>query len=99
ISYIEFHSSPLTNVEAISELIDYAITSDVNYLGFNYPLDRCLNCGFEGTFDKCENCKSDNIKRIRRVSGYLEDVAFFTEGKKAEVVHRTPNTELNRICK
>lgn len=99
ISYIEFHSSPLTNVEAISELINYAITSDVNYLGFNYPLDRCLSCGFNGTFDKCENCGSDNIQRIRRVSGYLEDAAFFTEGKKAEISHRTPNTKLTKTCK
>lgn len=98
ITYIEFQSSPLTNVEAILELIEYAIKSDVNYLGFNYPLDRCRNCGFNGTYDKCEKCGSDDIERIRRVSGYLEDVEFFTKGKKAEVVHRTPNVGSNRIC-
>jgi len=91
ITYLEFRSAPLDNVEAISELIEHAIKSDVNYLGFNYPLDICLDCGNKGTFDNCDKCGSDNIKRIRRVSGYLEDSSFFTKGKQAEVAHRTPN--------
>lgn len=91
ISYLEFTSAPLTNVEAISELIEHAIKSDVNYLGFNYPMDICLDCGSRGTFDDCEKCGSKDIKRIRRVSGYLEDAAFFTEGKKAELAAREPN--------
>jgi len=91
ISYLEFTSAPLNNVEAILELIEHAVKSDVNYLGFNYPLDICLDCGARGTFDDCENCGSKNIQRIRRVSGYLEDAAFFTEGKKAELAAREPN--------
>ncbi|MBD3214355.1 MAG: hypothetical protein GF311_17220 [Candidatus Lokiarchaeota archaeon] len=91
ITYLEFRSAPLRNVEAISELIEHAIKSDVNYLGFNYPLDICLDCGNKGTYDNCEKCGSENIKRIRRVSGYLEDSSFFTKGKQAEVAHRTPN--------
>ncbi len=91
ITYLEFRSAPLNNVEAISELIEHAIKSDVNYLGFNYPLDICLDCGNKGTYDNCDKCGSENIKRIRRVSGYLEDSSFFTKGKQAEVAHRTPN--------
>jgi len=91
ISYLEFQSAPLKNVEAISELIDYAIKMDINYLGFNFPIDTCLDCENTGTFDVCGKCGSSNILRIRRVSGYLEDVAFFTPGKKAEVAHRKPN--------
>jgi len=91
ITYIEFRSAPLNNVEAISELIEHAIESDVNYLGFNYPLDICMDCGNRGTYDTCDKCGSNKIKRIRRVSGYLEDSDFFTNGKKAEVAHREPN--------
>lgn len=91
ISYVEFQSAPLNNVEAISELIEYAIAQDINYLGFNFPMDRCMDCGVTGTFDDCENCGSKNIQRIRRVSGYLEDSEFFTSGKKAEVSYRKPN--------
>lgn len=92
ISYVEFQSSPISNYEAISELIDHAIKNDVNYLGFNFPLDQCRKCGMTGTFDSCEKCGSDDIQRIRRVSGYLEDAEFFTKGKKAEVASRQPNT-------
>ncbi|MCP6719390.1 MAG: hypothetical protein KJI71_04110 [Patescibacteria group bacterium] len=91
ISYVEFQSAPLNNVEAISELIEFAIKSDVNYLGFNFPMDFCKDCGTTGTFDNCGKCGSTNILRIRRVSGYLEDADFFTPGKKAEVAHRKPN--------
>ena len=81
----------MNNVEAISELIEFAIKSDVNYLGFNFPMDCCKDCGTTGTFDNCGKCGSTNILRIRRVSGYLEDANFFTPGKKAEVAHRKPN--------
>jgi len=91
ISYVEFQSAPLNNVEAISELIEFAIKRDVNYLGFNFPMDCCKDCGTTGTFDNCGKCGSTNILRIRRVSGYLEDANFFTPGKKAEVAHRKPN--------
>jgi ribonucleoside-triphosphate reductase len=91
ISYIEFKSAPLNNIEAIEELVECAVKYNVNYLGFNYPMDRCLDCGTTGTFDDCEKCGSKKIQRIRRVSGYLEELDFFTPGKKAEVAHRKPN--------
>ncbi|KKL78851.1 hypothetical protein LCGC14_2020700, partial [marine sediment metagenome] len=91
ISYVEFQSAPLNNFEAIMELIEHAIKMDINYLGFNFPMDVCLDCDNVGTFDICDQCGGNNIQRIRRVSGYLEDAAFFTPGKKAEVSHRKPN--------
>lgn len=91
ISYIEFKSAPLSNTEAIHELVESAVKYNVNYLGFNFPMDRCLDCGATGTFDSCEKCGSKKIQRIRRVSGYLEELDFFTPGKKAEVAHRKPN--------
>lgn len=91
ISYIEFKSAPLNNIEAVAELVEYGVLNNINYLGFNYPMDNCLDCGITGTFDTCSNCGSANIKRIRRVSGYLEELDFFTPGKKAEVAHRKPN--------
>jgi ribonucleoside-triphosphate reductase len=92
ISYVEFGSAPLANTEAVKEVIDVAVDSGVSYFGINFPLDSCLECGNIGTFDDCPACGSSNIQRIRRVSGYLEDLIFFTDGKKAEVAHRKPNT-------
>jgi len=94
ISYVEFSSAPLDNAEAINEVIQGGIDSGVNYLGINFPLDRCLSCGEQGTFDCCPGCGSGHIHRVRRVSGYLEDLQFFTAGKKAEVARRTANATL-----
>jgi len=91
ISYVEFHDAPLANVEALADLIAYAAHQGVSYLGFNFPLDICQDCGQHGTFDDCPVCGSKDVKRIRRVSGYLEDLNYFTRGKVREVSRRRAN--------
>ncbi|MDH5645184.1 MAG: hypothetical protein OEZ01_04210, partial [Candidatus Heimdallarchaeota archaeon] len=78
ITYIELNSAPIGNSEAIIEVIRAAETAGVHYLGFNYPLDICNKCGEKGVFDFCEYCGSNDILRIRRVSGYLEILDYFT---------------------
>jgi ribonucleoside-triphosphate reductase len=91
ITYVEFESAPLDNLEALYELTQYSIKKGISYLGFNYPMDICLNCNNIGTFDVCNVCLSEDIKRIRRVSGYLEDLDYFTKGKLSEVKIRKAN--------
>lgn len=91
ITYVELPSVPLGNLVALNEIVSKGIYSGINYLGINFPLDICNDCGEKGTFDTCGNCKSGNITRFRRVSGYLEDYNYFAEGKKKEVLHRNPN--------
>ncbi|MDR0550795.1 MAG: DUF3029 family protein [Spirochaetaceae bacterium] len=91
ITYIEFRSAPLTNTLALLDAIQYAEEKGISYLGFNYPLDICNICGINGTFDVCPKCGSDDIKRIRRISGYLEDLNYFTQGKNAEAKIRKAN--------
>ena len=91
ISYVEFPSAILENVEAIDDAVRFAASRGVSYIGFNFPLDTCRKCGYTGTFDACDRCGSDDILRIRRVSGYLEDLSHFTKGKKAEAGERAAN--------
>lgn len=91
ITYIEMESAPIGNSEAIMEIIDAAEIAGVHYLGFNYPLDVCNRCNEQGVFNICPNCNSEDILRIRRVSGYLEILEYFTPGKKAEVKNRKSN--------
>ncbi len=91
ITYIELGEAPLNNVEGLEEYINIAIKAGVHYLGFNYPKDVCNDCEFTGVFDDCPHCKSKNITRIRRVSGYLEILDGFTKGKKAEEKNRRKN--------
>ena len=91
ISYVEFNDAPMENIEALEDLVAYASAQGVSYLGMNFPLDICRECGRKGTFDDCPACGSKNIRRIRRVSGYLEDLDYFTSGKKREVAKRRAN--------
>lgn len=91
ISYVECSGAFLDNTQAVADLIDYAEQAGISYLGINFPLDICRACGQSGTFDVCPTCGSDQVTHLRRVSGYLEDTAFFTSGKKQEVLFRTPN--------
>lgn len=91
ITYVEFASAILENTEGLADAVRYAETCGVSYLGFNFPLDICNACGRDGTFDTCPHCGSNDILRLRRVSGYLENMAYFTEGKKAEARRRKAN--------
>ena len=97
ITYIEFQEAPLENIIAFQDSLEYAEKQGVSYIGFNYPLDICRSCGKTGTFDICPECSSEDIKRIRRVSGYLEDADRFTTGKKAETKKRKANNKENII--
>lgn len=91
ITYVEFRSAPIDNVKSIQDILSFAIREGISYLGINYPLDICLNCSSTGTFDECPQCHAHEIKRIRRVSGYLEDLSHFTTGKQSEVKTRRSN--------
>ena len=91
ISYVELAEAPIGNPQGLDELVEIAINAGVHYLGFNYPKDVCAECGTSGTFDICPVCNSSHIKRIRRVSGYLEIQDYFTSGKKHEVKARKAN--------
>lgn len=91
ITYVELGEAPLGNDEGLLEYVEHAIKSGVHYLGFNFPKDVCGKCGTSGVFDECPVCKSKDITRIRRVSGYLEILDGFTKGKKNEEKNRRAN--------
>lgn len=91
ITYVELGEAPLGNDEGLMELVETAVKSGVRYLGFNFPKDICDECGASGVFDECPVCGSKKITRIRRVSGYLEILDGFTQGKKAEERNRRRN--------
>lgn len=91
ITYIELGEAPLSNVEGLLEYLNIATEAGTHYLGFNFPKDVCNDCGTTGVFDICPKCKSGNITRIRRVSGYLEILDGFTKGKKNEEKMRRAN--------
>lgn len=86
ITYVELQEMPVRNVEAIQEIITYAYDNDCNYIGVNFPMDNCMECGYTGRVaDVCPYCNSDKIRRLRRVSGYLSEESSFTAGKRKEL--------------
>ena len=89
ITYIELDEMPDGNIEAVREIVEYAYNNDCNYIGINFPLDNCCDCDYVGKIlQQCPCCKSRNIRRLRRVSGYLAEVDQFVKGKKFELLDR-----------
>lgn len=100
ITYIELDSSIINNPEAIEKIIDYAFGElDIPYLAFNFPIDTCLDCGYQSEFnDSCPMCGSENIEQLRRVTGYLTtDYHKFNKGKQAEVKDRFKHSTITKL--
>lgn len=95
ITYVELDSTFVKNTKAVEDIIDYAFQElDIPYLAFNFPIDSCLECGYQGEFnDSCPECGSTNIQQLRRVTGYLStDYRNFNDGKQAEVKDRVKHS-------
>ena len=98
ITYVELDSTFVKNTKAIEQIIDYAFKElDIPYLAFNFPIDSCLDCGFQGEFNNaCPECGSHNIQQLRRVTGYLTtDYRHFNKGKQSEVEHRVKHSKFS----
>ena len=63
---------------------------DIPYFAINVPNDQCMSCGYcDEINDKCPVCGGEDIKRLRRVTGYLStDYHNFNKGKQQEVEMR-----------
>lgn len=95
ITYVELDSTFVKNLKAVEDIIDYAFNVlDIPYLAFNFPIDSCLDCGYQDAFnDCCPQCGSKNIQQLRRVTGYLTtDWHNFNDGKQAEVQERVKHS-------
>ncbi len=89
ISYIELKSPPVDNLEAFERIIRHMAASNMGYAGINFPVDECLHCYFRGIIaSECPSCGSINIRRIRRITGYLSTVDRFNDAKQAELKER-----------
>lgn len=95
ITYIELESSIMQNEKAVEDIIDYAMSLNIPYLAFNFPIDSCLKCGYQGEIEyNCPRCGNTEIQRLRRVTGYLtQDYRNFNEGKIAECLDRVKHSK------
>ena len=91
ITYVELDGAVINNIDALEQIVDYAMDKDIPYFAVNVPNDTCLRCGYTGEFnDSCPMCGSTNIQQLRRVTGYLTGnyTTAFNVGKQDEVKHR-----------
>jgi len=90
ISYVEFAAPPVNNLGALEEIIRYMGKCDYGYAGFNYPIDFCEKCGHHGVIDteECPSCGTVNVRRVRRITGYLSTVDRFNDAKLNELNQR-----------
>ena len=91
ITYIELESSCKNNIDALETIVNYAMDKDIPYFAVNVPNDQCSDCGYiDEIGDRCPICNSSNIKRLRRVTGYLtgDYKTAFNFGKQKEVEAR-----------
>ena len=101
ITYTEVEGSVKNNIDALEEIVNYAMDHDIPYFAVNVPNDTCMDCGYcDEINDECPKCGGTNIQRLRRVTGYLTGnyTTAFNKGKQQEVnmrvKHWTSNMKL-----
>lgn len=97
ITYVELDSSCKNNVEGLESLVNYAMDSDIPYFAINVPNDQCMDCGYCDEMNEiCPMCNSHDIKRLRRVTGYLtgDYKSAFNKGKQQETEMRVKHTKV-----
>ena len=98
ITYVELDSGAKNNIEALEAIVNYAMDNDIPYFAINVPNDQCMNCGYcDEMNDQCPQCNSFDIKRLRRVTGYLTNdyKTAFNAGKQQEVEMRVKHQVFN----
>ena len=91
ITYVEINAGIKNNLEALEQIVNYAMDKDVPYFAVNVPNDMCVDCGYTDEIKEvCPMCGCDEIRRLRRVTGYLtgDYKTAFNEGKQEEVEMR-----------
>lgn len=91
ITYVELDSTISKNLDALEQIVNYAMDKDIPYFAVNVPNDTCLDCGYTGEFNAiCPMCGGTHIQQLRRVTGYLTGnyTTAFNAGKQDEVHHR-----------
>ncbi|WP_300725513.1 anaerobic ribonucleoside triphosphate reductase [uncultured Bacteroides sp.] len=86
ITYVELDGEAQKNVKAIAKIVKVMHDEGIGYGSINHPVDTCHNCGYKGViYDKCPICNSENILRMRRITGYLTgDLSSWNSAKRAE---------------
>ncbi|MBA7524366.1 hypothetical protein ES705_16504 [subsurface metagenome] len=67
-----------------------ARNTQTGYYAFTKDMTVCMDCSHVtmGLKEECEKCGSENLDYISRITGYLQAVSGWNEGKKQELLDR-----------
>lgn len=100
ITYVELDGGMENNIDALEEIVTYAMNKDIPYFAINVPNDTCLDCGTTGEFDEtCPECGSHHVQHLRRVTGYLtgDYKTAFNHGKQMETEDRVRHSAIMEV--
>lgn len=86
ITYVELDGEAKKNPLVLMKIVKMMHDEGIGYGSINHPVDTCRGCGYKGViYDKCPVCNSDNIARLRRITGYLTgSLECWNSAKQAE---------------
>ncbi len=70
--------------------MNIAKNTQVGYFAFTKDMTVCMDDFHvaSGLLEECPNCESDNVEHLSRVTGYIQAVSGWNEGKKQELKDR-----------
>lgn len=86
ITYVELDGEAKKNVVSILKIVKVMHDEQIGYGSINHPVDTCRKCGYKGIiYAKCPQCNSEEITRMRRITGYLTgSLDTWNSAKQAE---------------
>ncbi len=72
ITYVELDAEAKKNVSSILKIVKVMKDENIGYGSINHPVDTCNACNYRGVvYASCPVCGSEDILRMRRITGYL----------------------------
>lgn len=86
ITYVELDGEAKKNISVILKIVKVMHDEGIGYGSINHPVDTCRACGYRGViYTQCPVCKSEDISRMRRITGYLTgSLESWNSAKQAE---------------
>ncbi len=86
ITYVELDGEAKKNPVAILKIVKVMEDAGIGYGSINHPIDTCRKCNYRGViYSKCPACGSEDISRMRRITGYLTgSLESWNSAKQAE---------------
>lgn len=99
ITYVELDGEAKKNVNVILQIVKAMHDSEVGYGSINHPVDTCKQCDYRGEiYAKCPVCGSDQIERLRRITGYLVgSTDNWNSAKQAEEHDRVKHSKQGKL--